>query len=318
MLGALLVALAVIGVVASHLSATATPRDRYLVAVAAVPAGTLLADTAAVQTTFRQVALDLPAELAARAVHVDAAADLVGRRVISALEPGDLLLGSAVAAAGADHGTTTFSFSVPADAAVGGALTVGDRIDVLATVGSGADATTAYVVRAAPLSAVAAHGGGLGGDSLRLTVELTRQSDVQALAHALATADVVVVRSPDATSPAPPAYRFDPSSEGVLPADVDDRAPGERGTLPLVPMLPPASQDGDGPTAEGTVDDPDPGPDVGATPGDIADPEEDVGTGNARGAEPPGTEDGADGPDGADAAGDADTAGDAGESEPTS
>jgi hypothetical protein len=257
-LGALLVALAVVGVVASHLAATATPRDRYLVAAAAVPAGTYLGDTASVRTTFRQVAIDLPAELATRAVHVDDAEALVGRRLLAALEPGDLLLASGLAAVGEEPGTSTFTFAVPADAAVGGALTVGDRVDVLATAGTGGDATTAYVIRAAPLSAVTAIGAGLGGDVLRLTVELARQPDVQALAHALATADVVVVRSPDATSPAPPPYRFDPSAAGVTPTETDERTPEERGTLPLVPMPQPASPpltDGPGgdPSADGTA-----------------------------------------------------------------
>lgn len=217
-LGALLVALAVVGVVAAHLSATAAPRDRYLVAAADLPAGTLLGDTAAVRASFRQVAVDLPSDVAAGAVHVDAAASLVGRRLLAALSPGDLLLASSLAEVGADRGTSTFSFAVPADAAVGGALTVGDRIDVVATAGTGSDATTAYVVRAAPLTAMDAAGSGLGGDAVRLTVELAEQTDVQALAHALATATVVVVRSPDASGSVPAPYRFEPDGHGA-PAD---------------------------------------------------------------------------------------------------
>jgi hypothetical protein len=261
-LGALLVALAVIGVVAAHLSATATPRDRYLVAVDDLPAGTLLGDTAAVQLGFRQVALDLPPEVAARAVHVDDAASLVGRRLLAAVSPGDLLLSTNLAVAGEDAGTSTFTFAIAADAAVGGALTVGDRIDVLATVGTGADATTAYVVRAAPLSAISATGGGLGGDGYRLTVELARPTDVQALAHALATAEVVVVRSPDGTNDAPPPYRFDPDAPGVAPADAPEggptgaaapAAPGAGGSQPETSPAPTEAPTPDGP--DGGADD---------------------------------------------------------------
>lgn len=217
-LGALLVALAVVGVVAAHLSATAAPRDRYLVASSDLPAGTLFGDIRTVQTSFRQVAADLPAEVAAGAVHVDDAATLVGRRLLGAVHAGDLLLASGLAEIGADRGTSTFAFSVSADAAVGGTLTAGDHIDVVATTGTGTEATTAYVVRAAPLTAVQATGGGLGGEAVRLTVELARPSDVQALAHALATAEVVVVRSPDVTSGAPDPYRFDPQAPGIEPA----------------------------------------------------------------------------------------------------
>jgi hypothetical protein len=226
-LGALLVSLAVVGVVAAHLSATAAPRERYLVAAAELPAGTFLGDPAAVESAFRQVAVDLPPEVAARAVHVEAATSLVGRRLLAALAPGDLLLASGLAEAGADRGTSTFTFALPADQAVGGALTVGDHIDVVATTGSGRDATTAYVVRAAPVAALAATTGGLGGDGLRLTVELAAEADVQALAHALATANVVVVRSPGAAGALPAPYRLDPATgAGVRDeADPDGRDP---------------------------------------------------------------------------------------------
>lgn len=226
-LGALLVALAVVGVVGAHLAATATPRDRYLVAASDLPAGTLLGDAAAVSNSFRQVAVDLPVEVAAGAVHVDEASSLVGRRLLAALASGDLLLASGVADVGADPGTSTFAFALPIDTAVGGTLTAGDRIDVLATSGTGTDATTAFVVRAAPLTAVTTTGGGLGGENVRLTVELARQTDVQALAHALATAEVVVVRSPDASSGAPGPYRYDPDGPGIAPAAGDAHAPKE-------------------------------------------------------------------------------------------
>lgn len=224
-LGALLVTLAVVGVVAAHLTATAAPRDRYLIAAGDLPAGTVFRDAAAVRANLRQVAVDLPAELAARAVHVDAAGSLVGRRLLTALAPGDLLLTSGTADVDAARGTSTFAFAIPADAAVGGALSPGDRIDVVATAGTGAEASTAYVVRAAPLAAVAGSGGGLEGESLRLTVELARATDVQALAHALATAEVVVVRSPDATTTAPAPYRYDPDAPGLEPAAEDARPP---------------------------------------------------------------------------------------------
>jgi hypothetical protein len=209
-LGALLVTVAVVGIAAAHLAVIASPDRRYLVAATELPAGTLLVDAAAVEDAFRAVAVDLPEEVAAGAVDLEVAESIVGRRTTAALAPGDLLLGSALAERGADPGSTTFTFALPPAAAVGGALTVGDRVDVVATVGTGGGATTAYVVRAAPVGDVRGAGGGLGGDQLQLTVELEDQTEVQALAHALATATVVVVRAPDDTSPAPPPYRFDP------------------------------------------------------------------------------------------------------------
>ena len=225
-LGALLVTLAVVGVVAAHLSATAAPRDRYLVAAGELSAGTVFPDAAAVRSSLRQVPVDLPPEVAARAVHVDEAGTLVGRRLVTALAPGDLLLVSGLADALDERGTSTFTFALAADAAVGGTLTAGDHVDVVATTGTGTEATTAYVVRAAPLTEAVPTAGGLGGDTVRLTVELARPTDVQALAHALATAQVVVVRSPDTTRVAPPPYRYDPDASGRGPAS-EVTGPGE-------------------------------------------------------------------------------------------
>ena len=227
MLGALLITLAVLGVVVAHLSATASPDTRYLVASSELASGTLLADTAAVQRSFRSVAIDLPDDVAAGAVTSDQAAQLVGRRVTAALVPGDLVRVSALAEVGADAGTTAFSFAVPPESAVGGSLVAGDRIDVVATVGTGESATTAYVVRAATLLEVAGTDTGLGGASVRLTVELDDTTRVQALAHALATATVVVVRSPGDDPDLPAPYRFAPDAPATGPGATDpDAGPG--------------------------------------------------------------------------------------------
>ncbi|MTV24535.1 hypothetical protein FTX61_03760 [Nitriliruptoraceae bacterium ZYF776] len=214
--GALLVAVAVVGVVAAHLSATATPDTSYLVAAADVPAGTLLGDEAAVEERFAAVALDLPPEVASQVVPLDGAASLVGQRTTAALAAGDPLLASTLTAGADGTGASTLTFALPPEAAVGGRLTVGEHIDVVATVGTGESATTAYVVRAAPLLDVVTAGdaSGLGADRVQLTVSLDDQRSVQALAHALATATVVVVRSPDDGADVPAPYRFGDAAPG--------------------------------------------------------------------------------------------------------
>jgi hypothetical protein len=84
-------------------------------------------------------------------------------------------------------------------------------VDILATYGSGESAATTYVAVGVPLLAVEGAGDTSFGanDTRTLTVRLADREQVQALAHAVAGADVVVTRSPmDAARVGPPApYR---------------------------------------------------------------------------------------------------------------
>jgi hypothetical protein len=158
------------------------------------------------------------------------------------------------------------SFPIDRADALAGTLRPGERIDVLATYGAGETAYTAYVVRGVPLLAVSgdAAGSGLGGGNagpLTLTVAVTAAEDVQALAHAVATAGLVVTRSTvgegdTSTTPGPyvpsrdrPGPAPDPAGGPVgAPAD---RAPVEGGTDAAEPL--PSGADGPDPagTEEG-------------------------------------------------------------------
>jgi Flp pilus assembly protein CpaB len=237
--GALLVAAAAVGVFAAYLNATAEPDTRYLVARRTVEPGTRLDGTHTLTETFESRAIDLDPGLAARAVPLEEAESLLGRLVIVPLEAGDLLLRSSIVADGGVASAHKLSFAVDRAAALAGALRAGERIDVLATYGAGDSAFTAYVVRGVPLVAVSGEPGsaGLGGGSggpLVLTVAVTAPEDVQALAHAVATADIVVTRSTvnegDPTpAPAPyvpsrdrPGPRPDPAGDPVGTADDPD------------------------------------------------------------------------------------------------
>jgi hypothetical protein len=258
--GALLVAAAAVGVFAAYLNATAEPSTRYLVAREPVEPGTRLADVATIAELFEARPLDLAPDLAERAVRLDDAGSLVGRLVLAPLAPGDLLSRSALVADGGIADAHRISFAIdPADA-LGGDLRVGERIDVLATYGSGDGAYTAYVLRGVPLVARAGDGGtgtlaGGGGGPLTLTVAVTAPEDVQALAHAVAVAEVVVTRSTvlegDRRS-APPPYVPSPDAAGPSPDPAGD---------PVGDADAPAPPTGDGPAAEGqdaddVVDDP--------------------------------------------------------------
>lgn len=220
--GALLVAAAAVGTFAAYLDATAAPTGRYVVATTTVEPGTRLRSLDDIDERFGTIALELPSELAARAVEASGVDDLVGQVVLTPLQPGDLLTRTQVVADGGVEGAQTLSFALPRTAAVGGALRPGERVDVLATHGSGDSAYTAYVVRGIPLLRVAAVDGGSLGDSedLTLTVAVPALEDVQALGHAVNTAEVFVTRStatPGSVEPVPGAFRAAPGDVGPRP-----------------------------------------------------------------------------------------------------
>jgi hypothetical protein len=84
---------------------------------------------------------------------------------------------------------------VDADRAVDGRLQVGERVDVLATFGTGADATTEVVVRGAQVLAGSREEGGIGARRITLTLALDDDDDVVALTHAVRAGEVTIART---------------------------------------------------------------------------------------------------------------------------
>jgi hypothetical protein len=195
--GALLVTAAAVTVVAAHLSAVAEPTTVYLVAGTTIEPGTRLDDRAALVGMLTSAAVTLPPELAERAIPVEELDGLLGGVVVAPLGYGDLVLRSAIVGDGSLPAAQSLSFRLPASDAVAGTLVAGERIDVLATFGSGERSFTAYVVSGVPLLRVEAlDGGAIGpGSELTLTVAVGALEDVQALAHAIATGTLLVTRS---------------------------------------------------------------------------------------------------------------------------
>ena len=238
--GALLISAAAVGVFAAFLTATAEPRSSYAVAVTDIEIGTRLDVDAPVAELFEFVPMDLPDGLTARAVSDLQSPQLAGQLVTSPVGEGDLLLASAIVDDARVPATEKLSFALPATDAVGGALQPGERIDVLATYGSGSDAWTAFVVRGVLLidQQHAAGGVGASGD-VTLTVAVSSLRDVQALGHAVRAADVFVTRStvgegaddtaPDAFMPSRDAAgpRPDPAQDPVGQGAPDDVDPPE-------------------------------------------------------------------------------------------
>jgi hypothetical protein len=227
--GGLLVAAAAVGVFAAYLNAVAEPATRYLVARADLEPGTRFESLDTVAASFESRAVDLAPDLAARAVRLEDAELLLGRLLLAPLQPGQLLAPGDLVADGGVADAHKLSFAVERSAALAGDLRVGERLDVLATYGSGDGAYTVFVVRGVPLVARSGDGGssglGSGGGPLTLTVAVTSPEDVQALAHAVATADVVVTRSTVSEGdarPAPGAYEPSRDRPGPAPDPAGD------------------------------------------------------------------------------------------------
>lgn len=207
LVGALLVASAAVVAFAVHLDATRGPQEAYVVARAPVAAGTRLDDLERVRELFGVAMLDLGASVGGRAVagrDVDA---LVGQVVLAPLEAGDLLHQTALGdRRGPGAEGYALSFALPRSAAVGGDLRPGEHVDVLATSGAGAGTPTTEIVGRVTLLAVVQDDRGLVGSSAltELTVALESSAEVRALAHAVSTADLLVVRSPSAAASASP------------------------------------------------------------------------------------------------------------------
>jgi Flp pilus assembly protein CpaB len=129
---------------------------------------------------------------------------LVGTLVVGPVQAGELIQASSIVAGTGTSGDRQLSFPIAAARAVDGTLQVGDLVDVLATYGSGADATTVAVVRRAEVVARSDASATLdptGGTTETITLGLPRSVDSLAVAHAVDAGQVMLVRSTGAGAP---------------------------------------------------------------------------------------------------------------------
>jgi len=203
-LGGLLVAASVVGLFYASTRDQSGPTESYVVAARPLAPGTRL--TAA---DLARVPLELPLSLAGRAFTDVAGLD--GATVIAPLSAGELVQASAVVAKPSAPGSREVTFAVPR-ATLTPALEVGERIDVVATYGSGTDAFSTVVLRQALVVGLDRGRDRVGeqGD-VSVTVAVDDPGDAVALAHAVQLAKLTVVRATGA-GPAsggpPPLFRL--------------------------------------------------------------------------------------------------------------
>jgi Flp pilus assembly protein CpaB len=206
-LGALLVATSVVAMFVAYSQAADGPDTSYVVAARAIQAGDPLSTDDLTRTP-----IDLPDRLRGR-TFTDPAS-LVGATALAPLEPGELVQASQVIRK--QGGTRSSELSFPIEASrVGASVRPADRVDIMATFGTGIDAYSLVIAQDVELVSVTRARGTLGGESASvvLTVALPDGADTLALAHATRVAELSIVR----TTGALPA-RDEPTTYRPLPA----------------------------------------------------------------------------------------------------
>lgn len=207
--GGLLVALSAVGVFAAYASATTEPSDRFVVAARDLPVGTVLS-----ASDLALSPMVLPGPARGRAFR--SASSLVDSVVVGPVGAGELVQASAVVEKAGAPDEREVSVAVEAARAVAGTLSPGDRVDVVATFGSGDAAATLTVVAGARVVGRTGAGddavGAAGAETVSLA--LRRAEDAVAVAHAAVAGEVTLVRTTGAPDDAGTASPYRPEGLG--------------------------------------------------------------------------------------------------------
>lgn len=189
-LGGFLVALAAVLTWTTIRSAGQRPGHDIVVATRTIAPGERI-DASAV--TVRTVVMD--ADLAAH--DFSSPTQLVDGVALAPIAEGEAIARSAVLADPSGEKLRQFSFPVDRDRALNGDLRAGERVDVMATFGSGTESTTTVIARDALVLKVTEQRTGSLAASGKLIVTLGLASADQVLdaVHASQVADLTVVRS---------------------------------------------------------------------------------------------------------------------------
>ncbi len=210
--GGFLVTAAAVGIFAAYTGATSQHGVSYVVARHTLTVGQRIT-SADLATAPMVLSPAIGGQLAFRDP-----GRLVGALVVGPVHSGELIQASSVVNGADATGDRQLSFPVTAARAVDGTLQVGDLVDVLATYGTGANATTVAVVSQARVVARSDASSTLdpaGGGGETITLGLARSVDSLAVAHAVDAGQVMLVRSTGAGGPTDSGtYRSPPTAAG--------------------------------------------------------------------------------------------------------
>jgi Flp pilus assembly protein CpaB len=188
--GGFLVALSAIGIFSAYLRAEAGPSTSYVVARRDIPVGTRLTSA-----DITLMVMELP-DVVANAGAFRNRASLFGATTLGPVRRGELVQAGDVAKTGSGADELEISFAIDSSRALAGSLRPGERIDVLATFGSGGDTYTVAIVRnARVLEARSGAGRITAGDRDVLRLAVGSAQDALALTHAINAGEVTVVRT---------------------------------------------------------------------------------------------------------------------------
>ena len=191
------------------------PRESYVVVRHAIAPGARLSES-----DLARVPLDLPSSLAQRAFRD--VRTLVGATVVAPLSTGELVQASAVVAKPSGPSSREITFAVPR-ATLGTTLEQGERVDVVATYGTGADAFSTVVLHQALLVGLERGRDRVGSaNDVAVTVAVEEPDEAVALAHAVQLGRLTVVRATGAA----PAAGAQPTFRQLPPPPAPAAGPG--------------------------------------------------------------------------------------------
>ena len=158
--------------------------------------------------------IELPPTIRARAF--DDPRALAGATLLAPVGPGELIQVSAVIGGGATAGSRELTFTVERGR-IGPTIRDGERIDLLATYGTGDDAYTLVAGRDLPVITVDRTRVGVGETSpVFVSVAVADPAQELALSHAAQVGKLTVVRTTGAAPAdgAPPTYRAPGPAQG--------------------------------------------------------------------------------------------------------
>lgn len=188
--GGFLVAVAGVGTFAAYLGATPSHTIRYVVARHALRVGQRLGPSDLGTEPMR-----LPESVANGLAFRDPGA-LMGAVVVGPVRAGELIEAGDIQVGRRGPSERQLSFSVPLSHAVDGALQPGDRVDVLATYGTGTDSSTQMVASGVQLVAVAGSSSATaanGAPAVVITLLVPSATEAVDLAQAATAAQVTLV-----------------------------------------------------------------------------------------------------------------------------